>query len=533
MNERALPARGRQSRAGEMEIDMRSLRGCVHGRAVVMAIGVGVGAAAETPAQVPTDDPLAIAGAEKVLPFFEAMKTRRVSIDCVGDSNGHGVGNSGPQLGYIGAFGEALERLGLAWYGPMATPPGGGSQTSWRAKRAGGSDGAVSELPASHAAYLLAETPGLPLYVSSSTALPVRVGVETGAVQANIVREEWKRGGDAYRFIGQFGVFAGQSGSFELRARLAFDDSIEFLGVSQEFDSTGASNGFAQREFTVETTEPFNAIRGAHLRIEGPHIAYWMGVANESIQRGFTLGSYWASGGAGVVSVGSQFQDSWGSLMQKASAQPEALGLYLKQLVAAQGSHKMLLLNVMIGGNDRTVDPNVWESALREALLSYDAIWNAMLAEQGCTGDLYVLLWPGPQTRLVDGEYMTELRKRARVVAAERARTAVIDFDRMGATPEWIMSQQGWTIPGDPAHLMNAGYRGLTLLAMSALLGRADLADCGGDLTGDGFVTAADLSRLLVSWGGPGVESEADVTGDGYVNGADLSRVLADWGACF
>ncbi len=51
---------------------------------------------------------------------------------------------------------------------------------------------------------------------------------------------------------------------------------------------------------------------------------------------------------------------------------------------------------------------------------------------------------------------------------------------------------------------------------------------CPGDFDGDGFVSAADLSALLLAWGGPG----GDIDGDGTTNAADLSALLYNWGAC-
>jgi len=53
-------------------------------------------------------------------------------------------------------------------------------------------------------------------------------------------------------------------------------------------------------------------------------------------------------------------------------------------------------------------------------------------------------------------------------------------------------------------------------------------SDCAGDFDGDGFVTAADLSTLLGSWGAPG----GDIDGDGTTTAADLSALLGAWGAC-
>lgn len=47
------------------------------------------------------------------------------------------------------------------------------------------------------------------------------------------------------------------------------------------------------------------------------------------------------------------------------------------------------------------------------------------------------------------------------------------------------------------------------------------------DLTGDGRVTAADLSVLLQEWGGAG--DKADVDGDGTVGAGDMSVLMSQW----
>ena len=63
---------------------------------------------------------------------------------------------------------------------------------------------------------------------------------------------------------------------------------------------------------------------------------------------------------------------------------------------------------------------------------------------------------------------------------------------------------------------------------------RGDFSGCGGgclgDLDGSGEVDGADLTSLLVSWGGS--ESPGDLNGDGVVNGADLATLLIHWGVC-
>jgi hypothetical protein len=56
------------------------------------------------------------------------------------------------------------------------------------------------------------------------------------------------------------------------------------------------------------------------------------------------------------------------------------------------------------------------------------------------------------------------------------------------------------------------------------------LADCQGDLDGDGEVGGSDLAMLLSAWGGSG--SSTDLDGNGVVDGADLASLLSLWGPC-
>lgn len=54
---------------------------------------------------------------------------------------------------------------------------------------------------------------------------------------------------------------------------------------------------------------------------------------------------------------------------------------------------------------------------------------------------------------------------------------------------------------------------------------------CQGDANRDGFVNFADISTVLVNWGGNG--SQGDANGDGLINFVDISTVLSNWGdAC-
>lgn len=63
--------------------------------------------------------------------------------------------------------------------------------------------------------------------------------------------------------------------------------------------------------------------------------------------------------------------------------------------------------------------------------------------------------------------------------------------------------------------------------------GVPDGCQCVADVTGDGFVNAADLSVVLAFWGStnPTLPS-VDINRDGLVGGQDLALLLSAWGVC-
>ena len=64
-----------------------------------------------------------------------------------------------------------------------------------------------------------------------------------------------------------------------------------------------------------------------------------------------------------------------------------------------------------------------------------------------------------------------------------------------------------------------------------AILNAAEPGETAGDVTGDGFVGADDLTRVLIFWGQPGrIREEGDLTGEGFVGADDYIEVLTYWG---
>jgi formylglycine-generating enzyme required for sulfatase activity len=69
--------------------------------------------------------------------------------------------------------------------------------------------------------------------------------------------------------------------------------------------------------------------------------------------------------------------------------------------------------------------------------------------------------------------------------------------------------------------------------ALVALTTRPAMAQCPGDITGNGLVNGADLGLVLAAWGSDGTdEPGSDINADGLVNGADLAFVIGAFGPC-
>lgn len=60
------------------------------------------------------------------------------------------------------------------------------------------------------------------------------------------------------------------------------------------------------------------------------------------------------------------------------------------------------------------------------------------------------------------------------------------------------------------------------------------LANCPGDINGDGYINVADLSLLVASWGrkegDAGFSADADLSHDGFINVGDLQVLVVYWG---
>ncbi len=70
----------------------------------------------------------------------------------------------------------------------------------------------------------------------------------------------------------------------------------------------------------------------------------------------------------------------------------------------------------------------------------------------------------------------------------------------------------------------------LVLSLAAALPAHANL--CPADVDGDGEVSGADLSLMLLSFGPCGSPCPEDLDGDGFVTSADLAMTFMQWGAC-
>jgi formylglycine-generating enzyme required for sulfatase activity len=73
----------------------------------------------------------------------------------------------------------------------------------------------------------------------------------------------------------------------------------------------------------------------------------------------------------------------------------------------------------------------------------------------------------------------------------------------------------------------------VAMLWVVAMTTRPAMAQCPGDITGNGLVNGADLGLVLAAWGSDGSdEPGSDINADGQVNGADLSFVIEAFGPC-
>ncbi|MEO1129309.1 MAG: hypothetical protein AAFX05_06305 [Planctomycetota bacterium] len=480
---------------------------------------------------------LGVYNASAVRGFFEAMATRRVSIDCVGDSNMFGVAASGPKLGYFGALGQVLEEKGHQWYGAPCIAPGGGasnlSRWSTNGKNLNHQVTASTPLQWPHSSYLLTGSNANPLSQQYAHT-HITVG-DTATDTYNIgVRTGFSNPPASFYVVGE--TYTAHLVYATFSTPTAYDNRFQYRLWTYSPGRTVAQTPLIDPVTGVDgigftsVSGPFPEVNNSRLMLglvdgaTGPHVLYYGGITRDSVETGFSQNSVWARGGDGVPNL-KNFLVTSSHL---------GLRLYQRQLVAAQESdHKVLALFMMLGINDRTMDPIAWGDALELALYIYEAEWQQMLIEEGWTGDLYFVLWPGPHTRLEDPENQSAHRKEARAVAGFRRNASVIDLDALGADAAYIMAQPGWVIEEDGvldvAHLRNDAYIGLVRIGLDALL--AEIAQCAGDLNADGFTNITDFTTLATNFGAQDAGyADGDINGDGMVDLADFQILATAFG---
>jgi hypothetical protein len=480
--------------------------------------------------------------AAEVAPFFEAMVARRVSIDSVGDSNHHGVLQSGnPARGYYEALGEVLVNRGFTWYGPAGQSCGRGTKMAFGAAPTKGvQEATAAELPVG-LQMLMDDT-------SKATALRSTLADPFGGAGPSRGIEVMRPGffdvGASYTATGLFGGYPLGQGGGDFSFAIYEDTSGPVVASSPLISNeVGAWTVVSPAPVTGVLATGVHSLRVGHSASTPDHVAFYMGMSRDDLTEGFTLSTFWAEGGAGVSTQGGTGQ-SWTDFMTGVST--SALELYLRSLVEHQiDTHKLLMLNVPLGMNDRTTDPAVWEADLTTCLSTYESAFDSMLASQGWTGELYVLLWPGPHERLVDGAYIFDLRDRARAVAGSRVRTAVIDTGLLGVNPTWLMNEPGLSFTGtaSAAHLRNEGYYAVTWIGIEALLDVIGLdcldvpggacpntvppVACNVDIDNDGAETIEDLYAAHQIGADHNCDSSLDA-----LDQASVARALraAEWG---
>jgi hypothetical protein len=258
-------------------------------------------------------------------------------------------------------------------------------------------------------------------------------------------------------------------------------------------------------------------------------LLYYFRVENTDRAVGASFHTLYARGGQSA-------RDMAAGLLQASDAY---LSSYFAAVRALQGPAKHVLVRVNTGLNDRnetlpSLGPSpvaqgdsaaAYADNLQAIINRLRSIWTLNGWEQG---ELYFLLSVSHPVSNPDDQKLADYRQAAVALTQSNLRTGATDFTQL--TNEAEMLANGWYQSGgaDRNHLTQPAFEVLAARELSAM----SAPPCIGDADGNGTISFADVTSVLVNWEAPVAPAgPGDANADGVVNFADITSVLANFGA--
>ncbi len=415
----------------------------------------------------------AVVGGRELAPLWDACRTRRVDVICIGDSN---------QLHRGAGWDEALSVIWAGEFGSYATglhTPGenagsgaGVGAGSATINTGGAGNARYADAPPTARDRMDSETSGLApsnyLYIASGESLGVTT--PAGLSLSDEVTFGFNR---AMRFHLTYATFTEQGGAFTISLREDGESITELQRSSRV--STSGGDGVARIALDLPAqprTNPLSLRLAPDIAspVNGPFVGYYMRAEAIGVNKGVSVHSMYAKGGMSAYDMALALQ----------SASNATLALFMQESVRLQNGAPTAVVRVCTGLNDRAESlnsigpdpqtpgnsPTAYADNLTAIIERLQQAWTLSGFD---VSNLYFIITPSHTVPGEDERPLRLYRAAAKDVAKNKARVAAVDLGALTDAEE-IEKKSWFASQGDYNHLRQDGMRALARRELDALL---------------------------------------------------------------
>lgn len=413
----------------------------------------------------------AVTDGRELASFWDACRSRRVDLICIGDSNQLHRGAGWDEAlavvwaGEFGAYATGLHSLGEN--GGLGAGVGAGSATI----NTGGGV-LTTNAPADARARLDSEDSALAplnyLYIANGQSLSS--SVPAGLSISNQVTFDFSR---PLRFHLTFAKFDVSGGAFTPSIREESPEGLEIIRGSRISTSGGPGVGRTSLDISAQTRSHPISLRlaaDATSPINGPFVGYYARAEAVNVNRGVAVHSLYAKGGMSAYDMALALQ----------SASDSTLTLFLQESVRLQTGAPVAAIRICTGLNDRAEsmtsigpDPQVpgnSPTAYADNIIAIiDRLSQCWVTAGFDAANLYFIVTPSHTVPGSEESPLRLFRSAAEDVAKNRLRVATVNFGQLTDAQE--IEKNSWFVTqGDFNHLRQDGMRALARRELDALL---------------------------------------------------------------
>ncbi|MFZ4573512.1 MAG: hypothetical protein ACOYN0_03890 [Phycisphaerales bacterium] len=434
------------------------------------AIAISAGAAAVAPAQQAPP----VHGGERLAPFWEACRTRRADVLCLGDSNQlHRAAGWDDAVSFVMSEEFGLYATGLHPLGENEGFGAGIGLGSTTLNTAGGPGCAYAGAPASAVARLDTEVSGLAPhnYLFVAEGSEVLGGVAAGMT---LTAESPLTLAAALRFHVTFATFAGSGpGGFDPGVRV---DTVppQFLARPGVI-STRGEDGVGRAAIDLPAGQRSGSVSlrlaaDAQAKVIGPFVGYFARAERPGVERGVSVHTLYGKGGQSARDMALALQ----------SASDQTLVMVLTEATSLQSGPRVAMVRICTGLNDRgeplgSLGPEpqtpggsagAYADNLHAIVARLEQAWALAGFEPQ---NLYLVITPSHPVPGADDEPLKLYRRTAEDVARNHPRAASVDLARVVSVAE--LEKNSWYVTqGDYNHLRRDGARAVYRRELDSLL---------------------------------------------------------------